>query len=167
VAYFEVAIGPPSDATSSTLDCIAVCLGSSAFPLLGRQPGWDGHSYGYHSDDGRLFHGSGTRSYAFGPRFGVGDTVGCGLCLRTRRIFYTLNGTFLGVAFVARQSQLPLYPVVGLDTRDVVHFNFGMRPFAFDLHTLHAQLSDRPKTADASAFGALRSLALAFSRSSP
>ena len=26
-----------------------------------RQPGWDSESYGYHGDDGRLFHGSGTQ----------------------------------------------------------------------------------------------------------
>ena len=36
----------------------------------------------------------------FGPRFGSGDTVGCGLHLPTGKIFFCHNGTFLGPAFV-------------------------------------------------------------------
>lgn len=114
VVYFEVAIGsqPAGESDRSTDDCIAVGVGSDRFPLSGCQPGWDEHSYGYHSDDGRLFHGSGSRSQAFGPRFVSGDVVGCGVSLLTRRIFFTHNGAFLGTGFVAEPSQLPLYPLV-------------------------------------------------------
>ena len=92
VAYFEVAIGPRAADATTEGDCIAIGLGSSSFPLHGRQPGWDSHSFGYHSDDGRLFHGSGTRSRASWPRFTAGDVVGCGISVVTRQIFYTLNG---------------------------------------------------------------------------
>jgi hypothetical protein len=42
---------------------------------LGRLPGWEAHSYGYHGDDGHAFHGSGT-GRAFGPGFTTGDVVG-------------------------------------------------------------------------------------------
>lgn len=42
---------------------------------LGRLPGWEPHSYGYHGDDGHAFHGSGL-GRAFGPRFTTGDVVG-------------------------------------------------------------------------------------------
>lgn len=38
---------------------VAIGLVSDRFPLVGRQPGWRGRSYGYHGDDGRLFHKSG------------------------------------------------------------------------------------------------------------
>jgi hypothetical protein len=42
---------------------------------LGRLPGWEAHSYGYHGDDGHAFHGSGT-GRSFGPGFTTGDVVG-------------------------------------------------------------------------------------------
>ena len=94
--------------------------------------------------------------------------IGCGVCVHSRKIFYTLNGTFLGVAFVAKPSQLPLYPIVGLDSHASVHFNFGQRPFAFELSSLPPSLGEKAKSAEhatPSAVTALRQLALAFSRS--
>lgn len=42
---------------------------------LGRLPGWEPRSYGYHGDDGHAFHGSGT-GRPFGPGFTTGDVVG-------------------------------------------------------------------------------------------
>ena len=171
VGYFEVSIGAPAggkgatnEATpSASIDCIAIGLGSDSFPLTGRQPGWDMHSFGYHSDDGRLFHGSGTRSQPFGPRFAVGDTVGCGISLTTRQIFYTHNGLFLGVAFVAKPSQLPLYPIVGLDSHATVNLNFGQRPFAFDLDSLPLTLRRPPPPEHPSPhLSALRLMAMRF-----
>ena len=107
VSYFEVTIGDQArGATAQPLDCVAIGLASHDFPLNGRQPGWDGHSFGYHSDDGRLFHGSGTRSRAAWSTFTAGDTVGCGFCVVSRQIFYTLNGQYLGVAFTAKAHQV-------------------------------------------------------------
>jgi len=154
VSYFEVHVAPlPTvyrDSEAEADACIAIGVASSAFPLEGRQPGWDLTSYGYHSDDGRIFHGSGTRSQPFGPRYEPGDVVGCGVCLGSRQIFYTLNGRFLGVAFIAKPQHLPLHPVVGLDSHACVHFNFGhQRPFAFDLCTLPVtMLRSRPKATE-------------------
>ena len=128
------------------MDCIAIGVGSAAFPLVGRQPGWDAHSVGYHSDDGRLFDGSGVASRPYGPCFGPGDVVGCGLCTTSREIFFTHNGVYLGVACTASAQQRPLHPVVGLDARAAVVLNLGQRPFAFDLRTLPAHM--KAETAD-------------------
>lgn len=186
VVYYEVSIESPCEASAANafasdggVDCIAVGLGGSAFPLTGRQPGWDTQSYGYHSDDGNIFHGSGTRSQSFGPRFGVGDVVGCGLALHTRQLFFTLNGAFLGTAFtLPKSAALPLYPVVGLDSHASVHFNFGQRPFSYDVATLPAQVAERnggakqrtspslptPWNAASPAARVLRSLAAVFGR---
>ena len=59
--------------------------------------------------------------------------MGCGISTVSRRIFFTLNGEFLGPAFTAKSHHLPLYPVVGIDSFSPVKFNFGAEPFVFDL----------------------------------
>ena len=133
IGYFEVTVGAPILTDLSGLDCVAIGLCSARFPLSGRQPGWDKFSFGYHSDDGHIFHGSGNGARPFGPRFGDGDVVGCGISIRSRRIFFTKNGEFIGAPFVAKPNQLPLHPVVGLDTHAPVYFNLGQAPFRFDL----------------------------------
>ena len=57
--------------------------------------GWEKQSYGYHADDGCVFSSSGT-GQTYGPTFTTGDTVGCGLNLVERSIFYTKNGMNIG-----------------------------------------------------------------------
>ena len=166
-AYFEVTVGaPPEGAALGPLDCIAVGLASARFPLAGRQPGWDAHSFGFHSDDGHLFHGSGQHMYSTARRFSVGDVVGCGLSLLSHKalavpnpstrptsehfirralpasaqVFFTLNGALVAAPLAARPALLPLFPVVGLDSPAPVRLNFGQRPFAFDLAALPQKL---------------------------
>ena len=48
-------------------DCVSIGLGTSSFPLFGKQPGWERFSYGYHGDDGMTFHGSSFRWHAARP----------------------------------------------------------------------------------------------------
>jgi len=53
-----------------------------------------------------------------------------------RGIFFTLNGEFLGVPFVIDDSiqlEVPLFPCVGIDAHSDLSFNFGAKPFRFDL----------------------------------
>ncbi|CAN0447488.1 unnamed protein product, partial [Discosporangium mesarthrocarpum] len=93
----KVTISPPRvDQQHALPDCIAVGLSKAAFMLWGKMPGWDGQSYGYHSDDGGAFHDSGSMVFKCGPSFGPGDVVGCGLDYSggedTADIFFTLNG---------------------------------------------------------------------------
>jgi hypothetical protein len=57
--------------------------------------GWERHTYGYHGDDGQIFHNRG-RGTPWGPRYTTGDTVGCGINFKTKEIFFTKNGQFLG-----------------------------------------------------------------------
>ena len=131
--YYEVSLEKrPGPAEPD--ECLAIGFGTGRFPLRGSQPGWKRYSVGYHSDDGHYFSGSGIgRSY--GPRFGDGDTVGCGVCLLTRSVFFTKNGEFLGVAEHDWVGDRPLYAIVGVGshTRCTMHFGrCGDRPFAFD-----------------------------------
>jgi hypothetical protein len=129
-------------------ECVAIGLATSSFCLHSRMPGWDKHSYGYHGDDGGIFHAAGSMVKEYGAHFGVGDTVGCGVDYHRRAVFYTLNGSFLGYAFeLGKPATLmasshhgdsflheDLYPVIGLDTNYPVACNFGTKdPFQFDL----------------------------------
>jgi len=63
--------------------------------------------------------------------------VGCGLDYKTKEIFFTLNGVYLGVAFKLEgeggREDVPLYPTVGIDSSHPVQLNFGEEPFVFDL----------------------------------
>lgn len=113
VSYYEVAIiANEASLRSESLfnteenptvftnnECIAVGLATIEFRKEKKLPGWDNNSYGYHSDDGAIFHGKGKKLSAFGPTFGPGDIVGCGMNLYENSIFFTLNGLMLGTGF--------------------------------------------------------------------
>ncbi|KAI3635225.1 hypothetical protein MIR68_006791 [Amoeboaphelidium protococcarum] len=122
---------------------------------LARLPGWELQSWGYHGDDGNSFGCSGT-GVPFGPTFTTGDVIGCGVNFHSGEIFYTKNGSLIGVAFrdfyrqlnlqsssgssartsavtITRQN-LQFYPCVGLRTvSEIVESNFGQKPFRFDI----------------------------------
>ena len=149
VSYFEVSILKSGDSNSgddmmslnytmspthrpprrtSYNDCVAVGVATRNFQFQSRMPGWDQLSYGYHGDDGGIFHSSGGMLKQFGPKYGPGDTVGCGIDYISKGIFYTLNGAFLGYAWEDLSDDLlleDLYPVVGIDTNSPIHLNFG------------------------------------------
>lgn len=149
VAYYEVIIKKTvmnniinNNADIETKECIAIGLSSSKFERLKMLPGWDLHSYGYHSDDGGIYHGLGSQLSKFGPSFGSGDIVGCGIDYRDHSIFYTLNGEFLGKAFKDVNTGMELYPTIGIDANVTAEFNYGEKiPFEFDLIAYMASLS--------------------------
>ncbi|CAM9414328.1 unnamed protein product [Chrysoparadoxa australica] len=140
VAYFELEILP--GAVDSQLQCVVIGLSSSGFCLRGKMPGWDSASYGYHGDDGGIFHSNGTMQRQYGEPFGPGDTVGAGVDYsngdgKRGNIFFTKNGRNLGVAFADVTGAF--YPTVGIDSSAPVRLNLGARPFMYDLQTLLAQ----------------------------
>jgi hypothetical protein len=71
---------------------IGVCEEIS--PLVG-MPGWRTKSWGYHSDDGKLFSESG-QGTTYGETYQTGDVIGCGGDIRLKDIFFTKNGVHLG-----------------------------------------------------------------------
>jgi hypothetical protein len=162
IAYYEVSIlDPPSLTTDTRTEpnpfetgefcgdyippCVAVGLATDQFSLYSAVPGWEPNSFGYHGDDGGIYHETGSWAIRqYGPLFGAGDTVGCGIDYLNRAIFFTLNGQFMGYAF--ESLRLPallqdLYPTVGLiNTNWPIQLNFGCeRPFVFDLATMIAE----------------------------
>lgn len=101
---------------------------------LGRQPGWEAGSFGYHGDDGKKFGGSSTgRGNNYGPLFSYGDIVGAAIDLNKCQIFFTKNGEKLKTAFENVQAA-GMFPTVGLHSpEEKIEVNFGRRPFAFDI----------------------------------
>ena len=75
--------------------------------LLHRLPGWKETSWAYHSD-GYKYRGSlpGGSDLKYGGQYGSGDTVGCGINMRTGKIFFTKNGFTLG-------KNCPILPHLG------------------------------------------------------
>jgi hypothetical protein len=71
---------------------IGVCEDVS--PHVG-MPGWGIGSWGYHSDDGRLFSGMG-QSKIYGETYQTGDVIGCGGDTQRKDLFFTKNGVHLG-----------------------------------------------------------------------
>eukprot|EP00928_Gymnodinium_smaydae_P066979 TRINITY_DN49929_c0_g1_i1.p1 TRINITY_DN49929_c0_g1~~TRINITY_DN49929_c0_g1_i1.p1 ORF type:complete len:344 (+),score=24.82 TRINITY_DN49929_c0_g1_i1:23-1054(+) len=137
----------------------------TAQEMRSQQAGWNDHSWAMHGDDGRIFHGNHSRRFrafhyipgvAFRDleairrgrrvlpdqdiRFGEGDIVGCGVavvCTNIAGLFYTINGRLLGMDSLLRwRPNLRLYPCVGIDAHWTLEFNFGTRPFAFDIDSL-------------------------------
>lgn len=135
VSYYEVRVEGSPHSSAEGSECVAVGLATKSFMKSKRLPGWDNESFGYHGDDGAIFHGRGRQLSEFGPKYGCNDTVGCGLNHKDNSIFFTLNGKLLGTAFKDVPCDVDLYPTVGIDTNCPVRFNFGMEPFQFDLVT--------------------------------
>jgi len=117
--------------------CVAIGLSMEKYSTSVRMPGWDEYSFGYHGDDGGIFHSRGDMIRVYGPRYNVGDTVGCGVNYVNGGIFFTLNGDFLGYAWcnekVVLDGRVDLYPTVGVDSPNPLACNFGNeRPFVWD-----------------------------------
>jgi hypothetical protein len=164
VSYFEVCIralpsnapapeSRPAQGVEGAVPCVAIGLATKKFGLAAYMPGWDVHSYGYHGDDGKKFHAGGVGD-RYSAAFGAGDTVGCGLAFvpsvmsslpaaysepSACFIFFTKNSCYLGPAFDGIDPTLEWHPCVGIDAPCLVDFNFGSRPFEFDIRTMAIQ----------------------------
>lgn len=97
-----------------------------------RQPGWVAGSVGYHSDDGNVYSSS-SSGVSHGPAWREGDTVGCGVVLATRHLFFTAKGVLLpprGAPLAAPPTAT--HAALGLDEATLT-VNFGAAPFVFPL----------------------------------
>ncbi|KAI8085110.1 uncharacterized protein BX664DRAFT_387744 [Halteromyces radiatus] len=150
--YFEVQI-LAGDEDSDGHVVVGFC---GEYSRLDRLPGTDGHSWGYHGENGYLYggptastnihgqHHSTSSNTKYGPSFGIGDTIGCGIDFRDNTAFYTRNGVHLGTAFRDIKGKL-FYPMIGFKTPgDKVIANFGQLPcFAFDIHQYRKDEANR------------------------
>ncbi|KAI9887354.1 MAG: hypothetical protein M1823_000870 [Watsoniomyces obsoletus] len=112
---------------------------SSSRASLARLPGWEGQSWAYHGDDGKSFCCS-SQGREYGPRFGMGDVIGCGVNFRTASAFFTKNGVMLGTAFRDVPRSKHLFPSVGMKRPgEHVRANFGQTTFVFDIDRMVAE----------------------------
>ncbi|EHY57267.1 Ran-binding protein 9 [Exophiala dermatitidis] len=128
IYYFEVEI------KNKTRDT-AIAIGfSTAEASLERLPGWETHSWGYHGDDGKMFFGE-HQGRSYGPTFGAGDVIGCGVNFNAGHAFFTRNGHDLGICFRDLRKDFTPFPTVGMKKHSGawVSTNFGERPFVFDI----------------------------------
>ena len=77
-----------------------ICTESSLYEGM---PGWEAGSLGYHADDGCLYAEDG-QGQEFGPKFVVGDFVGCGFDFHEQWAFFTHNGSLVGKLISKHQS---------------------------------------------------------------
>ena len=113
--YFEYEIVDNGRETA-----IGIGVGEREYPL-GRMPGWDENSIGYHADDGNMFL-NGTVNYKYGPLCSLGDRMGCGIDYNNPRatsghvfVFFTKNGKQVGKLVSIRKLEGGLFPIIGLD----------------------------------------------------
>ncbi|GAB4844799.1 hypothetical protein Ancab_038186 [Ancistrocladus abbreviatus] len=115
---------------------VAIGFTNESFKMR-RQPGWEANSYGYHGDDGLLYHGQG-KGEPFGPTFTAGDTVGGGINYASQEIFFTKNGVIVGAVY--KDVKGTLFPTVSVHSQnEEVTVNFGKNPFKFDIKAYEAQ----------------------------
>ncbi|OAL20471.1 hypothetical protein AYO20_11491 [Fonsecaea nubica] len=104
---------------------IAIGFGHQDAPPEGRMLGWDPSSWGYHSDDGKKFHGAG-RGLKYAETYGQGDVIGCQIDQTKGTASFTKNGVDLGVAFEGIMGRL--YPMVAMSSpgaRTVARFSWA------------------------------------------
>ena len=146
IGYFEMTLKRHPEYVHNGNECVAIGLSTYCFPIKTKMPGWDRNSYGYHSDDGNIYHGAG-QGNSYGPEFGIGNTVGCGLIYRKHNmydIFFTNNGKYLGIAFKDITATNNLFPTIGIDSTMEIEINFGQDEFAFniDKHEHHIKITE-------------------------
>jgi hypothetical protein len=127
-AYFEltiIATGPRR--------LISVGFVDEAYPVNKKHPGWVKDSYGFHGDDGSIFHNSGAGRF-YSDRFEAGDVIGCGLNFKTSEVFFVVNGVYQGLAYQGVKGT-EFYASVGFRNPGAkIKANFGYVPFRFDFH---------------------------------
>ena len=112
--YFEVEI------VSQGERC-AVGIGVGAYDnhLYG-MPGWTAQSFGYHSDDGGLFHQNSYVGLRFGPTCVKGDVMGCGIDYEGSasagyvRLWFTKNSTVVGAPVKAKVPLKGFHSLIGM-----------------------------------------------------
>jgi hypothetical protein len=138
LAIVDVCIGPDTASRCNYFEIEILNLGdkvtvgfvnSDDMELKDETDGWRQGYYAYCSNDGECYGFNSTGRF---DAYAAGDVIGCGFDIQKRAIFYTLNGTFLGVAFheVPETKLTPIISFHGADCR--VRLNAGDVNFRYE-----------------------------------
>ncbi|KAF0982045.1 hypothetical protein FDP41_011906 [Naegleria fowleri] len=129
IDYFEVQIICAGDRSS-----IMIGLTDEKSDFVNtRHPGYDANSFGLFGLDGAIYTNS-KKVKPITTKFADGDVIGCGVNYNQKNIFFTKNGTSLGVAFQIKTCGR-LVPTVGMHSKnEVVKGVFSN--FLFDLDSM-------------------------------
>lgn len=146
ICYFEIFV-----ISSGRSGTIGLGMTTENYPL-DQQPGWCDGGWGYHGDDGNKywFADEKCNNEFFGPCYGTGDIIGCGINNVTSQMFFTKNGFVIdSVAFDNISSSTQnLYPFVCLGSYgEKIILNFGQIPFLwnFDIENTFKESIAAPK----------------------
>ncbi|KAL6790262.1 concanavalin A-like lectin/glucanase domain-containing protein [Trichoderma sp. SZMC 28013] len=130
IYYFEVLI------VQTGLDeCVGVGFATDETELENYALGWYAGSWGFHGDDGHVYHGSGLRR-PYAEPYSSGSTIGCGVDFNNRSIFFTVDGEFKGRAFKGNDIRGQLYPAIFLHPGNPsvkIVANFGHQEFKYTI----------------------------------
>ncbi|CAG8696338.1 13099_t:CDS:2 [Funneliformis caledonium] len=108
---------------------IAVGLATKPYPTF-RLPGWNNHSVGYHSNEGKRFHNDGLSGRKYAEKWGEeNDVIGCGYYPNTGQVFFTKNGINMGI--ICTGVIHIWFPTIGSDGVCSLKVNFGQEEFIY------------------------------------
>jgi len=143
VMYYELSVIKVGNIINSSAGN-AVGFILHRFSILNHMAGWDKGTFGYHSDDGCIFHNNKGSYFScvgrpYGPPYQrQGDVIGCGYNCTTQEIFFTHNGKYLSVAFKIKGTVTSedIQPLITLhEPSCLLSINLGNQPFQFPLHS--------------------------------
>ncbi|CAI2187615.1 9971_t:CDS:2 [Funneliformis geosporum] len=123
--YYEVTIltNPNQDTA------IAVGFATKPYPTF-RLPGWNNHSVGYHSNEGKKYHNEGLTGRKYAEKWGEeNDVIGCGYYPDTGQVFFTKNGINMGIICIGVFHIW--FPTIGSDGICSLKVNFGQEEFIY------------------------------------
>lgn len=131
--YYEVFI---ISTTGTNKGSVTIGVGPAQVSGKGILPGGKPGSYGYHTNGKVILNAK-----EYGPDFGAGDVVGCGMT-SDNHIYFTKNGKHLGEISTSNLSE-DVYPIIGLKYSSI-STNFGDHPFLYNPETGETNVLDLP-----------------------
>ncbi|KAL7796221.1 ankyrin repeat-containing domain protein [Trichoderma afarasin] len=130
VYYFEVLV-----VQTGLYEAVGVGFATDETELE-NQLGWTMGSWGFHGENGKVYHARCRRGRPYAEPYSSGSTIGCGVDFNNRSIFFTVDGEYKGCAFKDDLIRGHLYPAVFLHPGNPsakIVANFGHQEFKYTI----------------------------------